>query len=235
MHCPNCGSENKEDAQFCENCGTKLVTTGNDVASSAKISQVPSSAQDKGSEANKPSSVLVVLGYIFALLGGLIGIILGLYLYSKDNHEAKTHGRNILIIAAVMMVLGILVSGWVASNVLSSTTSPYDYSSSSDSSDYSTSDSSSSSSTGGAVSLVISYSGEWSGAIADSSGTRSIEGTGDKTINLGNIDGAVAANAQKRDSGSGTLTISLKQNGKTLEKDTTSSDYGMVQVSTYID
>lgn len=230
MHCPNCGSENKEDAQFCENCGTRLVKTENDVASSAKISQIPPSAQTKGSEANKPSSVLVVLGYIFALLGGLIGIIIGVYLYSKDNHEAKTHGRNILIIAAVIIVLSVLGSVLVGSMMVSDV-----YDTSSSSSDLSSSDYPSSSSSSGPISVVISYSGEWSGAIADSSGTRSIEGTGDKTINLGNVDGAIAANAQKRDSSSETLTISLKQNGKTLEKESTSSDYGFVQVSTYID
>lgn len=230
MYCPNCGSKNKDDAQFCETCGTKLDATPADVSSSAKISQIPPSEQTRGSEANKPSTVLVVLGYIFALLGGLIGIIIGVYLYSKDNHEAKTHGRNILIIAAVMIVLGILVSGWLGSMMVSNV-----YDTSSSSSDLSSNDYSSSSSSSGPISVVISYSGEWSGAIADSSGTRSIEGTGDKTINLGNVDGAIAANAQKRDSSSETLTISLKQNGKTLEKETTSSDYGFVQVSTYID
>ena len=230
MFCPNCGSENKEDAQFCESCGTRLDSTAPDVGSSAKISQMPSSDQIQGSEANKPSTIIVVLGYIFALLGGLIGIILGVYLYSKDNHEAKTHGRNILIIAAVMMVLGILVSGYLGSMMASNI-----YDTSSSSNDLSSSDYSSTSSSSGPISVVISYSGEWSGAISDSSGTRSIEGVGDKTINLGNIDGAVAANAQKMDSGAGTITISLKQNGKTLEKDSTSSDYGFAQVSTYLD
>ena len=129
-----------------------------------------------------------------------------------------------------MMVLGILVSGYLGSMMASNI-----YDTSSSSNDLSSSDYSSTSSSSGPISVVISYSGEWSGAISDSSGTRSIEGVGDKTINLGNIDGAVAANAQKMDSGAGTITISLKQNGKTLEKDSTSSDYGFAQVSTYLD
>lgn len=230
MYCPNCGSENKDDAQFCESCGNKLDAVGGDVGSSAKISQSPPYHQKPSSEANKPSTILVVLGYIFAILGGLIGVVLGLILYSKDNHEAKTHGRNILIISAVMIVLGVLVSGYVASMVTSDAYDTISSSSDSYSGDYS-----STSSTGGSVSLVISYSGEWSGAVSDSSGTRTIEGYGDKTINLGNIDGAVAANAQKSDGGSGVISISLKQNGKTLKTDSTTSKYGLAQVSTYLD
>jgi|GEM_PF-953259 hypothetical protein len=229
MYCPNCGSENKDDAQFCESCGTKLDAIGGDVSSRTKTSQSPPYYQ-QGPEAKKPSTILVVLGYIFALFGGLIGIVLGLFLYSKNNHEAKTHGRNILLISAVMIVLGVLVSGYLGSTV---TNDNYDTSSSS--SDSSSSDYSTTSSTGGPVSLVISYSGEWSGAVSDSSGTRSIEGYGDKTINLGNINGAVAANAQKSDAGSGVLSISLEQNGKTLKKTSTTSEYGLAQISTYLD
>ncbi|HHY00807.1 MAG TPA: zinc-ribbon domain-containing protein [Methanothermobacter sp.] len=233
MYCPNCGSENKDDAQFCESCGTKLDAVGGDIGSSANISQSQPYYQKQDSEANKPSSILVVLGYIFAILGGLIGVVLGFILYSKDNHEAKTHGRNILIISAVVIVLGVLVSGYVVSMVTSDVYDTISSSSDSYSGDYSST--SSTSSTGGSVSLVISYSGEWSGAVSDSSGTRTIEGYGDKTINLGNIDGAVAANAQKSDGGSGVISISLKQNGKTLKTDSTTSKYGLAQVSTYLD
>jgi len=146
MYCPNCGSKNKDDAQFCESCGTKIGLMGTQPSPASQQAATTPPPSYHG-ESGKPSTIIVVLGYIFALLGGLIGIILGLYLYSKDNHEAKTHGRNILIIAAVMMVLGILISGWVGSMMASSMyDSSYDYdygdydSSNYDSSDYDSSD-----------------------------------------------------------------------------------------------
>lgn len=119
-------------------------------------------------------------------------------------------------------------------NTLSDTTTTDTSSSSTPATNTESSSSSSSDSSSSAVSLVISYSGEWSGAISDESGTRSIEGTGSKTIDLGDITGAVAANAQKMDDSSETLTISLKSGGETLEKQSTSADYGMAQVSAYI-
>lgn len=224
MFCPNCGSQNKDDAQFCENCGSKLDTV---VTQETPTSKIPDPAESK-----KPSTILVILGYIFAILGGLIGIVIGLYLYTRENSEAKFHGRNMLVIAAIIIILSLVVNAFVLSTLTTTTSLP---SSSDSSTSIPSSTSSSSSVASGSVTVVINYPGEWSGAIADSSGTRSIEGTGSKTIDLGNIDGAVAANAQKRDSGSKTMTISLNKGGTTLETQSTSAEYGVVSVSHYID
>ncbi len=97
MFCPKCGTKNLEDSQFCENCGIKLTNTGNQ-------------PHTYSSEANKPSILVIILGYIFAILGGLIGIVIGLYLLSKDNSSAKFHGRNIMIIAVISIILGYLLT-----------------------------------------------------------------------------------------------------------------------------
>ena len=99
MYCPKCGKKNQENAVFCEECGTEL--TPNKSASNKSGSNKPGP--------KNPSKVVVVLGYIFALLGGLIGLIIGVYLYTRDNTNAKFHGRNVIIIAAVVMILGMVV------------------------------------------------------------------------------------------------------------------------------
>lgn len=106
MFCPNCGSEINEDDQFCQKCGTKLGTGGVNVPLSSE--RVADSTEGK-----KPSIVLIVVGYIFALLGGLIGILIGAYLLSRNNSSAKFHGRNILIIAVVIMILGLVLDLWI--------------------------------------------------------------------------------------------------------------------------
>jgi uncharacterized membrane protein YvbJ len=96
MFCTNCGTENLEDAQFCQNCGKILNNT-------AKQSYTYS-------EAKKPSIFIVILGYILGILGGFFGILIGLYLLSKDNPNSKFHGRNIVIIAIISMILGLILT-----------------------------------------------------------------------------------------------------------------------------
>ncbi|MDO5834945.1 MAG: zinc-ribbon domain-containing protein [Methanobacterium sp.] len=96
MFCPSCGTENLENAQFCQNCGKILNNTENQ----------PFNYYD----AKKPSILIVILGYILSILGGFFGILIGLYLLSKDNPNSKFHGRNIFIIAIISMILGLILT-----------------------------------------------------------------------------------------------------------------------------
>ncbi len=116
MYCPKCGTKNQDDAIFCENCGTKL--DGNGSHQDPKSQRISKSFEDK-----KPSSVIVIIGYIFALLGGLIGIIIGAYLFTRNNKDAKFHGRNMLIIAAIVLLVSIAASVFLSSDIISSQTS----------------------------------------------------------------------------------------------------------------
>ena len=95
MFCPKCGTKNLGNAQFCENCSTKLNNSAN------QHSYI--------NERKKPSSVIVILGYIFAILGGFFGFLIGLYLLSAHNSVATFHGRNIIIIAVISVVLGLVL------------------------------------------------------------------------------------------------------------------------------
>lgn len=47
-------------------------------------------------------------GYVFATLGGIIGLILGLELLRKDNSEDKVHGKAILAIGAIALSTHLL-------------------------------------------------------------------------------------------------------------------------------
>lgn len=116
MYCPKCGTKNQDDAIFCENCGTKLDGSGSH--QDPKSQRISKSFEDK-----KPSSVIVIIGYIFALLGGLIGIIIGAYLFTRNNKDAKFHGRNMLIIAAIVLLVSIAASVFLSSDIISSQTS----------------------------------------------------------------------------------------------------------------
>ncbi|CDG64592.1 hypothetical protein MBMB1_0482 [Methanobacterium sp. MB1] len=95
------------------------------------------------------------------------------------------------------------------------------------SSDSSASDSSSDDAT---AQIQVEYSGEWAGAISDSSGTRNIDGSGTKTFQV-KATQVVAADFQKQDNGTGTIKVSIVQNGRTLETQSSNAEYGGVAVS----
>jgi len=105
MFCPKCGIENVDNAQFCENCGYKLNSTDTQVT--------PPSQQASYPDEKKQYSGMVIVGYITAILISLVGIIIGAYLYTRDNTEAKKNGRNIIIIGLIVMIIGIGVSGYL--------------------------------------------------------------------------------------------------------------------------
>jgi len=113
MYCPKCGTKNPEGAVFCENCGNRLTAD-----------DIQTVSVDKNNEKQKHSNVLVILGYILAILSGIIGAIIGLYLYTRDNSYYKVHGRNILIISVIVIIIGIGVTAFAfqsLSNQLSPT------------------------------------------------------------------------------------------------------------------
>lgn len=101
MNCRKCGTENQENAIFCENCG-------------AKLNQAETTRENV--EDKKPSSVLLVIGYIFAFLGGLIGIVIGAYMLTRKNPNAKSHGRNMLVIAGLVLILSFTASALALNN-----------------------------------------------------------------------------------------------------------------------
>lgn len=84
------------------------------------------------------------------------------------------------------------------------------------------------------VKVVVNYPGSWNGTITDSSGTRTIEGTGDKTIDLGGIIGSLKVQVQKKDTSSDTLTASIMRDDKNVTSLSTFAPNGDVTLSIYL-
>ncbi len=69
-----------------------------------------------------PGGGMVIVGYVFAFLGGLIGLIIGSHLWRgkaklasgekvrKYDQSAQRHGRIIVIISIISMVLQIIIA-----------------------------------------------------------------------------------------------------------------------------
>jgi len=118
--CLNCGTINDNDSQFCIDCGAILKS---DNSSDKKIacpycgSLIPTNAskcKNCGEWINKnikPKNytLAIVLGYVFTLLGGLIGLIIAIYLLTRDNPHANEHGEIQLVISIIWVILIILL------------------------------------------------------------------------------------------------------------------------------
>lgn len=83
--------------------------------------------------------------------------------------------------------------------------------------------------------VKIEYSGEWSGALSvtssGGSSSESISGVGSQTIEIDGSPDIISANAQKRDGGSGTITVKIIEDGEVVSEASSSSEYGVAQTS----
>ena len=90
IFCPFCGEELVDNAKFCKNCGKNVESYG------------------------KSHTLATVLGFIFSILIPLIGIIIGIYLYTrKDSPKAKRYGLLVIVLGVVVWIisffLGLLI------------------------------------------------------------------------------------------------------------------------------
>lgn len=81
-------------------------------------------------------------------------------------------------------------------------------------------------------SIRVQYSGEWSGSISADGSSRSIDGSGEETLDV-NVEDVmtVSANAQKGDDSGEELTIQILEDGEVVKEQSTTAEYGVAQVS----
>lgn len=63
-------------------------------------------------EVNKVSGSVIALGYVLTLITGVFGFIIAIYLLTRDDKRARTHGIIMIIIFAIWLIIMI----WVAYN-----------------------------------------------------------------------------------------------------------------------
>ncbi len=121
--CPLCGYENPEEADYCVKCGSPLIFKNqsdnpdkpNNPIVIRRISDGPQST-DIGST----SKILIILGYIFSILGGLLGLIIAIYLITRKDPVAKKHGRIQLAIFIfyLVLILVLILTGTISTDNL---------------------------------------------------------------------------------------------------------------------
>lgn len=122
--CPLCGYENPEEADFCVKCGSPLIFKQHIETSESSFGPIIIQKRVTRDEENVPTSstsrILIVLGYIFSILGGLLGLIIAIYLITRKDPVAKKHGRNQLLIFVfyLVLLLVLILTGAISEEML---------------------------------------------------------------------------------------------------------------------
>ena len=123
--CNNCGKEVKEGTKFCSGCGASL--TDETPTQHSNISGTPCpkcgsiipfgnvACTNCGSLLNQDKhTAAIVLGYIFSIFVPLLGIIIGIYLLTRQNKDVHKHGIIMIILSIVMAVIWWLAFSYMA-------------------------------------------------------------------------------------------------------------------------
>ena len=93
--CPLCGFDNPDEADFCVKCGTPLLFK-NQLKDNSYLNPIvikrTSAGQEPIKQDSRFSKILVLLGYVFSILGGLIGLVIAIYLITRKDPSLKRHG-----------------------------------------------------------------------------------------------------------------------------------------------
>ena len=100
--CPFCGRENSEGSKYCASCGKEINPQTN----------------IKNETTEKPSNILIVFGYFFAIVGifggvgSIIGLIIGIILYRRNGPD-RIHGIIITGLSVVILFLAFSIAALI--------------------------------------------------------------------------------------------------------------------------
>ena len=126
--CPLCSYPNPDEADYCVKCGTPLLFKSQFEGNHTAVKPIVIKKEvidDSGAvQTNRTSSLLIILGYIFSILGGIIGLIIAIYLSTRKDPIARKHGHIQLgIFVFYLAILGILfATGQITPDVLNNYT-----------------------------------------------------------------------------------------------------------------
>ena len=111
--CPLCGFQNPPEADYCVKCGTPLVFKkqfqGEANNNLNPIIIKKEIRHNTGSPYKRTSRWLILFGYIFSILGGILGLIIAIYLSTRKDPVAKKHGHIQLAIFVFYIILLVIL------------------------------------------------------------------------------------------------------------------------------
>lgn len=103
--CPFCGEEQPDNAKFCKSCGKNIENY------SAPGEQDAPNTQFTPPAVEKSYTLIFVIGLIFSIIIPLIGIIIGIYIYTrKDSSKARLYGLITIALGAIVWIGSLLIT-----------------------------------------------------------------------------------------------------------------------------
>lgn len=121
--CPLCEYENPDEAEFCVKCGAPLIFKNQ--TKETQIKPIIIKKETVGEAPVKKSSGwtkwIIIFGYIFSILGGILGLILAIYLVTRKDPSVRKHGIiQLAIFVFYIVLIGTLyLTGMIPADVLS--------------------------------------------------------------------------------------------------------------------
>ena len=122
VKCPKCGKINDGNLDFCIYCGAifEEAKPENDKFTYPNDER---RSDERDSAFEKPKTLyryLVIIGYITAILGGILGFIIAIFLITRKDHYARKHGfiQLSILICWVMLIGALVLTGQMDLNVL---------------------------------------------------------------------------------------------------------------------
>jgi len=123
--CPLCNYPNPDEVEYCVKCGSPLIFKNQMENAESSLNPIVIKREismDAERIRNTPhtSRILIALGYIFSILGGLLGLIIAIYLITRKDPVAKKHGRiqlGIFIFYLVLLLI-LILTGAITSETL---------------------------------------------------------------------------------------------------------------------
>ena len=94
--CPLCGYPNPDEADFCVKCGTPLLFKNQFETKNTSFGPIiiskSGSINREGAQTSGFIKWLIIFGYLFSILGGLLGLIIAIYLITRKDPNIRKHG-----------------------------------------------------------------------------------------------------------------------------------------------
>lgn len=94
--CPLCGYQNPDEADFCVKCGTPLLFKSkfeqNNKSFNPIVIKKTASRNSNILPSDGFTKWLILFGYLFSILGGLLGLIIAIYLITRKDPKVRKHG-----------------------------------------------------------------------------------------------------------------------------------------------